>query len=131
MKIVIAIAIILIVGLGGWQVYEHWVTVSQQEEAALKPPVIIPTQLPGMDYTLEGPLGTASQRGASGLRDFLRQNGGKIQDPRLASIELDYVVLVSREDIAEARRVFAKVKARVPTSSPIYPRVKQLEKTYD
>lgn len=54
-----------------------------------------------------------------------------VADPRLASIELDYVVLVAREDIAEARKVFAQVKQRTPPASLVYPRIKQLEKTYD
>ena len=54
-----------------------------------------------------------------------------VQDPRKAWIELDYCVLVSREDLSEARRVFAEVKKRTPPSSPVWPRVKDLEKVYE
>ena len=38
---------------------------------------------------------------------------------------------IAGEDMAEARRVFAEVKARTPASSPIFPRIKKLEKAYE
>jgi hypothetical protein len=43
---------------------------------------------------------------------------------------LDYVVLVANDNPAEARKTFIRVKQRVPRESPVYPRVKQLEKAY-
>jgi hypothetical protein len=64
------------------------------------------------------------------LRNWLKAYDRQIKDPRKAWIELDYCVLVAREDPAEARRVFASVKDRMPASSPVWPRIKQLEKTY-
>ncbi len=53
------------------------------------------------------------------------------KDPRLAWIELDYVQLVAPKNPGEAKRVFADVKQRTPPESPVYKRVKELEKTYE
>jgi len=76
-------------------------------------------------------LQAAKKQGASGLRTWLKSYGQMVQDPRKAWIELDYCVMVSREDLPEARRVFAEVKARTSPASPVWPRVKDLEKTYE
>jgi hypothetical protein len=73
----------------------------------------------------------ARNRGATGLRDFLARYGKNIDDPRRAWIELDYVVLLAQSSPGEARREFAKVKSRIQSDSPVYNRVKQLEKTYE
>jgi len=54
-----------------------------------------------------------------------------VQDPRKAWIELDYCVMVAREDPAEAKRVFRDVKARTAASSPVWPRIQKLQKTYE
>ena len=48
-----------------------------------------------------------------------------------ASIELDYVVLLAQSNPEAARKAFAKVKSRITSGSPLYTRVKDLEKTYD
>ena len=89
-----------------------------------------PSGLAGLPPSLEPILQTAHRQGASGLRGFLNRYRYSIQDPRLAAIELDYVVLVSLQDPAEAKRVFKEVQQRTPTWSPIYGRVKSLEKNY-
>lgn len=86
--------------------------------------------LPGLPPTLEGPLQAAQKQGAQGLRDFLGRYRYAIQDPKLASIELDYVVLINLQDPSEAKRVFKSVQQRTPTWSPIYERIKSLEKNY-
>ena len=44
---------------------------------------------------------------------------------------MDYVLMVSRDNPVEAKRVFAEVKKRVPPESPVYPRLKDLEKIYE
>jgi hypothetical protein len=79
---------------------------------------------------MEASLSAAEKQGASGLGDWLRQYRSFVRDPRLADIELDYVVLLLHQDPAEARRIFNDVKSRTPTFSPIYPRVQRLEKTF-
>jgi len=41
------------------------------------------------------------------------------------------MVLIARMDPVEAKKIFADIKDRIPTNSPIYPRIRQLEKTYE
>ena len=92
---------------------------------------VVPEQLAGMPAGLEPSLQAAQTAGAPGLKNWMKQYGRSVGDPRLAWIELDYVVLVARDDPAEARRLFAAVKKRTTPASPVYERVKQLEKTYE
>ena len=90
-----------------------------------------PRTLKGLHYSLETPLIQATQGGAEGLKKFLNQYRAAIHDPRLAWIQLDYCVLVASKDPAEARAVFAEVKQRTPTNSPVYPRILKLSKVYE
>ncbi len=133
MKIVIAILIVVGLLFGAWKTWEYWDKVSKQKEteAEAEAAVLDSSQLPGMPYQLESSLQAARQQGAKGLRKWLDAYRYLVKDPRLAAIELEYVVVLSREDPAEARRVFAKVKERVPPNSPLQPRIKALEKNYE
>jgi hypothetical protein len=83
-----------------------------------------------MPAPLEPILSEAHRKGASGLRQFLARHGHNLEDPRLAWIELDYVVLVAQKDHAEARRVFARVQERITEDSPVHPRVQRLAVTF-
>jgi len=89
-----------------------------------------PAVLPGLPASLESSLQTAQKQGAASLKTWLKNYRSYVTDPRLAAIELDYVVLVSPGNPQEAKQVFAAVKQRTPTNSLAYPRIKQLEKTY-
>jgi hypothetical protein len=80
--------------------------------------------------SLETSLSAAQKQGAAGLRDWLNSYRIYVKDPRLAAIELDYVLLISHQDPAEAKRIFQEVKARTSPTSPVYDRVKKLEKTF-
>jgi hypothetical protein len=133
MKFVIALVIIVGLSLGVWQINNYYKTFQPKTAAsANQPPPEIPyDQLPGMPVSLEPTLNAARLRGAPGLKDFLTAYGNTINDPRRASIELDYVVLVASSNPTEARRVYAKVKGRLTSASPVYERLKQLEKTYE
>src|SRR5213593_2004335 len=129
----IAALIIVAVLYGGWHLFLYWDKVKNEEETAHKQAassVINPEQLPGVPQSLEPSLQAAQQQGPAALRKWLKDYHKIIQDPRKAWIELDYCVSVAREDPAEAKRVFAAVKERTPPSSPVWPRIKQLEKTY-
>jgi len=44
---------------------------------------------------------------------------------------LDYCTMIVRDDPTEARRIFKSVKERTPATSPVYDRVKKLEKSYE
>jgi hypothetical protein len=86
--------------------------------------------LPGLPQHLEASLAAAKRQGPDALKTWLRQNRRQVQDPRLADIELDYVLAVAGKNFGEAREVFAAVRQRTPADSPVYPRIRMLEKTY-
>jgi hypothetical protein len=88
------------------------------------------TVLPGLPPSLEPSLEAARQKGAAGLRAWLANYRVHVRDPRLAAIELDYAVLLSHQDPSEASRIFRAVQKRTPPSSPVYERVKRLEKAF-
>ena len=130
MKFIITVIIVVGLAVGGWQFYNYWngfKAKDGQPTAAVDVPV---EQLPGLPPALEPRL-QAAQQSAKNFHEFLTTYGKSIADPRLSSIELDYVVLVAHTDIAEARRMFSKVKQHIEATSPVYPRYKLLEKTYD
>jgi hypothetical protein len=133
MKFVIAVIIIVGLSLGVYQFSEYWQKFKEKPPEAAAPARVEVSgdQLPGLPENLQGPLQTAQEHGAAGLRAFLHDHAHEIKDPRRAWIELDYVVLAGASDLAEARLVFAKVKARLTPGSPAYDRMKQLEKTYE
>ena len=133
----IAALIIVAVLYGGWELFFYWEKVKndqedQQKQAAAA--AVVGEQLPGMPPAAqpqyENSLRAAEAQGAAGLKNWLKVYGRNVQDPRKAWIELDYCLLLSREDPADAKRIFAEVKARTPSTSPVWPRIKQLEKTY-
>jgi len=132
MKYVIAAIIVIGLSLGAWQFYNYWKTFKPERAPAEAPgrPEISGEELPGLPPALAADLQTAEQHGAATLRGFLAAHSRQIKDPRLAWIELDYVVLAGESDPAEARRVFAKVKGRLDSTSPVYHRMQQLAKTY-
>jgi hypothetical protein len=130
MKAFIVIFIVLGIGFGGWKIWDYWKS-KEAEEARQNNPQVKPDELPGLPYQLKDSLAKAQASGAKTLKAWLDMYGRSVQDPRLASIQLDYVLLVARDDPAEARRIFADVKTRTPANSPVYARVKQLEPTYE
>ena len=134
----ITIAIIIIACFGGYHLWVYWGKYSDdqvQAQQASAPATIEPRNLPGMPDKfrdkMEEALAKAQQRGATAMGEWLKTTRPLIQDPRLGWIELDYVVLLARENPAAAKKIFADVKDRTPPTSPIYPRIKQLEKTYE
>ncbi len=130
----IAILIVLIVLFGAWKISQYYENVKnerEQAEAQAAPPTITEGQLSGLPQTLEASLQAARQQGATGLTNWLKTYGSMVQDPRRAWIELDYCVMIARNNPAEARKIFAAVKERTPPTSPIWPRIKQLQQTYE
>ena len=142
MSKVISAVIIVLFCFVGWSVYKYWTKIdgeselSQSEADRLHTPAgFEPRTLSGMPQgardTLENSLAKAQSTGVAGMRDWLKACRPMVQDPRLAWIELDYVVMLARDNPAEAKKLFAEVKERTPPSSPVYARIKQLEKTYE
>jgi len=133
------LALLLIIGAvwGGKQLFKHWETVKAQKEAedrgGAPPPATTPSAsavFPGLPANLEASLQAAQKQGVAGLKNWLNLYRPYVSDPRLAAIELDYIVLIGSTNPQEARRLFTAVRQRTPTNSPVYPRVKRLEKTY-
>jgi hypothetical protein len=130
----ITILIVVAALWGGWQLFLYWDKVKTEDEAAAKKKaqteIVSGEQLSGMPSSLEPSYQAAKNQGAAAIKNWLKLNGRSVQDPRKAWIELDYCIAVSREDPAEAKRVYASVRDRTPQSSPVWSRIKQLEKTY-
>jgi hypothetical protein len=132
-KTLIIVAIVVAVALGAWQGFEYWERVQDQKEADARTAAttaINPQSLPGMSPAYDNSLQIAQQQGATGLGNWLKAYGPAIQDPRKAWIQLDYVLLITRENPQEAKRIFNEVKDRTPPTSPVWPRVHELEKSY-
>jgi hypothetical protein len=134
MKALISIVVIAAICFGGWQFWKYWSELKRKNEGTPPPAeqTAATQQPPGLESRLEASLQKAQQGGAQSLKQWLDtyRRSGMVKDPRLASIELDYVLLLAREDPAEAKRVFAEVKKRIPSNSPVYPRIKALEPTF-
>jgi hypothetical protein len=134
MKAVLTLVVLTGLYFGVKEARQYFNAHQENPPASALPPAAPQTsggQLPGLPEKLEPVLESAQQRGASGLHDFLAENAKSMRDPRLAWIQLDYAVLAAPGDLAEARRVFAAVRARLKPDSPVYARMKQLEKTYE
>jgi hypothetical protein len=87
--------------------------------------------LPDLSPPLEASLANATQAGPQALRQWLNQNGAWVPEPRLSAIQLDYAQMLVRTNPAEARRIYAAVKARTPANSPLASRLKQLSRTFE
>ena len=136
MKAVISILIIIGFFFGVFKIWEYYDTVNQQKEAkraAAEP--MSPSSLSGLPRGMERDLERAQAQGAKTFKAWVDQNRYGIQDPRLAWIELDLVLLLSKIDPAEAKKLFNVVKARaerdMESTSPVRRRVRDLEKTYE
>jgi hypothetical protein len=137
MKVVISILVILAVGVGAFKLWEYWDRVNQEKETTQKSADgsdISEYRLSGMgSYELEQRYTKAKQNGPAAMKEFLDtyRNAPKFDDPRKAWIELDYAVLITPSDPLEAKKIFLDVKQRIPTNSPIYPRIRAMSKTYE
>ena len=136
MKALIVIVIVVILGYGASKFYDYYQQVnkeseSQRQEAAAAN--VNPDQLSGLPWQLQPSLQKAQQEGPKAMKQWLDTNrrNRDLKDPRLAWIELDYALVMKGTDPVEAKRVFAEVKSRTAPDSPVYPRVKLIEKTFE
>ncbi len=130
----ITVFIIVVVCYCGYHLFKYWESVKDEEANQKREAAGMAIQaesLPGLPYQLSDSLRVAQQHGHATLREWLKTYGHLVQDPRKAWIEMDYCVAIARENPAEARSLFKSVKDRTPPDSPVYPRVKQLEKSYE
>jgi hypothetical protein len=136
------IGLLLIIGalLGLKELHRYWEQVKVQQAArdrqstgAPAPSTPSPASVGGMPVLapgLEASLQEAKGQSPAALKIWIEKHRLYVQDPRLASIELDYVVLIGGRNYLEARKIFNAVKQRTPTNSPVYSRIQQLEKNY-
>ena len=126
--------IIVVFLFGAYALFQYWEQVSNEKEAAQKQAASAITrgeQLPGMpSYQMEESF-QAAQKTPATFKAWLKTYGASVQDPRKAWIELDYCIVISRENPSEARRIFAEVKARTPQTSPVWPRIQQMARAYE
>jgi hypothetical protein len=136
MKALIAIVLLMAAYWVVKQLHSSYRSVEENPAAAepgrpAQPGASAAAALPGLPESLEASLDAAQKQGAAGLRNWLNTHRIHVKDPRLAAIELDYVVLVNSQDPAEAKRVFKGVQDRISSSSPVYERVKRLAKSFE
>jgi hypothetical protein len=130
----IAALFILAVAYIGFLVYQQWDKAREEHDNArhqTAAAVVTPEALPGMPYQLEPSLRAAREKGPVAFQAWFKSQERQIVDPRRAWIELELCVALARENPAEARRIFAGVKERVPPASPVWPKMKELEKTFE
>ncbi len=125
MKALITLVIIAAIYLLGKSIMDQYKAKQEKEN-----PANVAKVLEGMPATFEASLEAAQAQGAPGLKEWLQKYGSQVQDPRLAEIQLNYVVLLSRSNPTEAKQLFQAIKRRTPKTSPVYERVKRLEGTY-
>jgi hypothetical protein len=135
-KFVLLFLLVATVGFGVYRIsliYRSIPSDAQSREHARETatPVVSDESLPGLSPPLEASLANATQAGPQALRQWLNQNGAWVPEPRLSAIQLDYAQLLVRTNPAEARRIYAAVKARTPANSPLASRLKQLSRTFE
>jgi hypothetical protein len=126
----IAALIIVVLCFCAYHLFRYWQSF-EDEKTQRAAAAIQPESLPGVPPQLEESLRLAYSRGPAALRQWLDTHGPLIRDPRKAWIELDYCRDVFRTDPNEARRVFQAVKERTPSDSPVWPRVQQMQNTFE
>jgi hypothetical protein len=136
MKHLLNLLLLLAVLWLGKELYNFWLRVKAKADAQDRgqaAEVQKPAEsavMAGLPPSMEPSLQEAMKQGAPALEAWLKQNGNYVADPRRASIELDYAVLIGSKDFARARQIYSDVRGRTPTNSPVYPRVRQLERTF-
>lgn len=136
MKFVLLFLLVATVGFGVYRISLIYRSIPTDEQARGNArenatPMVVDESLPSLSPPLEASLAIATQAGPQALRQWLNQNGAWVPEPRLSAIQLDYAQMLVRSNPAEARRVYAAVKARTPANSPLASRLKQLSRTFE
>jgi hypothetical protein len=132
-KLISVLIIVLVVFLG-YRLYVYWEKVESDqdlhEQQAAAKVIKRGDQLPGMPWELDQSLRAAQEKGPEAMRQWIATYGSRVEDPRLAWIQLDYCMMIARSSPNDARQIYARVADRVPTNSPVYPRLQQLSSTF-
>lgn len=130
----IAALMVLGVVFVGYLIFQQWDKARTEHdnqrriEAAAN---VSPESLPGMPSQLDQSFRAAKENGPAAYRAWFNTYERQLADPRKAWIELELCVALARENPAEAKRIFAGVKGRLPPASPVWPKMKELEKTFE
>jgi len=135
-KFVLLFLLVATVGFGVYRISLIYRSIPTDEQARGNArenatPMVVDESLPSLSPPLEASLAIATQAGPQAIRQWLNQNGAWVPEPRLSAIQLDYAQMLVRSNPAEARRVYAAVKARTPANSPLTLRLKQLSRTFE
>jgi hypothetical protein len=138
-KTIISIVIVAVLAFGGYKLWQVWDSYAKDKDLAAQQAAavsnVVPEQLPGMPPAWEDGYKKAYAAAQTGdiktLRAWFKAYGQQVDDPRRAWIELDYMIIISSQDPQEAKAIYQSVKDRTPQESPVYPRIKQLAKTYE
>lgn len=128
------VLIIAVVAFVGYQLYLQWVAVQAERAGKKEDPVAVMVSgdsLPGLPAHLEAGYRAAREKSPAAFRTWFNANERQLADPRKAWIELDLCVAIRRDNPAESKEIFARVKNRVPPASPVWPRMKELEKAFE
>lgn len=125
---------ILVLVWGGYRIFSYYKEVQEQrwiENEATSGNNVDPAALDGVPYQLHQGLQQAQTRGKEALGQWLERYGPQIRDPRKAWLQLDYCTLIASDDPQQAKAIYDEVKQRLREESPVYPRFKQLEKSFE
>ncbi|HEX5221282.1 MAG TPA: hypothetical protein VFZ59_17090 [Verrucomicrobiae bacterium] len=124
--------IIAAVAFVGYRIYLHWAKIQEERGGKVEAPVVAVSgdSLPGMPAHLDAACRAAREKSPAAFRAWFAANENLLSDPRKAWIELDLCVAIRRDDPSEARGIFARVQKRVGPSSPVFPRIKELERAF-
>lgn len=124
--------IIFFVVYVGYLLFQQWDQARLEHEGQQRESAVVVTgeSLSGMPVQLELSYRDAKGRGAAAFQEWFKQNERFLSDPRKAWIEVELCKMLIRENPSEAKKIYAVVKERVSSSSPVYEKVKELEKTF-
>ncbi|MCO5051541.1 MAG: hypothetical protein M9920_04490 [Verrucomicrobiae bacterium] len=126
------VLIIFFVVYVGYLLFQQWDQARLEHEGQQRESAVVVTgeSLSGMPVQLELSYRDAKGRGAAAFQEWFKQNERFLSDPRKAWIEVELCKMLIRENPSEAKKIYAAVKERVSSSSPVYEKVKELEKTF-
>ena len=128
------VLVIAAVAFVGYRFYLYWAKIQEEHDGRKEAAPIVNVSgdaLPGMPPQLDAGCRAAKDKSPTAFRVWFKANEKQLTDPRKAWIELDLCVAIRRDNPAEAKEIFARVKKRVPPSSPVWPRMKELEKAFE
>ena len=124
------VLILVVAAYVGYRLFQQWDQARLEHESWPRQSAAVETGegLAGMPAQLELSYREARSRGPAAFQDWFSQNERYLADPRKAWIEIELCKALIRENPAAAKKLYATVKERVASSSPVYPKVKELEK---